>query len=127
MKKATCLGIWMDHAKANLMEITDTVETKIVESLSADKAAQGDSQEKGDKNTHHKEQQLLSAYYKKLGEVILNYDEVILFGPTDAKTELYNTLQSNYRFQKIKIDVKEADKMTENQQHAFVRDYFSKS
>ncbi len=30
-------------------------------------------------------------------------------------------------FDKIKIETMQADKMTENQEHAFVRDYFSKS
>ena len=32
--------------------------------------------------------------------------------------------KDNHHFDKIKIGVKPADKMTENQQHAFVREYF---
>ena len=57
---------------------------------------------------------------------VKNYDEVILFGPTDAKVELFNILKADQHFDKIKIDIKQADKMTENQQHAFVKDHFSK-
>ena len=75
---------------------------------------------------HQKEQYRLSAYYKKLGETIRNYESVILFGPTDAKVELFNVLRADHRFAKIKIEIKQADKMTENQQHAFVREHFSK-
>jgi hypothetical protein len=74
---------------------------------------------------HNKEQQQQSEYYKKLGSVILNYNEVLLFGPTDAKVELYNILKADQHFEKIKIETKQADKMTENQQHAFVREYYT--
>ena len=50
----------------------------------------------------------------------------MLFGPTDAKTELFNLLKADHHFDKINIETKHADKMTENQQHAFVREYFFK-
>jgi hypothetical protein len=75
---------------------------------------------------HNKEQHQQSEYYKKLGEAIKNYENVILFGPTNAKTELFNVLRADHRFEKIKIEVKQADKMTENQEHAFVREHFSR-
>ena len=75
---------------------------------------------------HNKEQHQQSDYYKQLGEIIKNYTEVILFGPTDAKVELFNILKADHHFAKIKIEFQQADKMTENQQHAFVKEYFSK-
>ena len=74
---------------------------------------------------HNKEQHEQADYYKKLSEVIKNYDDVILFGPTEAKTELYNVLRADHLFEKIKIKTQQTDKLTENQQHAFVRNYFS--
>ena len=83
--------------------------------------------QKGESMMHNKEQQQESAYYKTLGESIKNYDEVVLFGPTNAKVELLNILKADNHFSKIKIETMQADKMTENQAHAFVRDYFSKS
>ena len=49
---------------------------------------------------------------------------MLLFGPTEAKEELFNLLSEDHRFVNIKIEVKEADKMTENQQEAFVSNYF---
>ncbi len=75
---------------------------------------------------HNKEQQQESEYYKVLGESIKNYDEVLFFGPTNAKIELSNILEDDLNFSKIKIETKSTHKMTENQEHAFVRDYFSK-
>jgi len=56
--------------------------------------------------------------------VIKEFDDVLLFGPTSAKNELLNLLRQNHLFEKIKIELKPADKMTENQQQAFVREYF---
>ena len=75
---------------------------------------------------HNKEQHKQSEYYKQLGEAIKNYEEVILFGPTEAKVELYNVLRADHQFAKIRIEVEQTDKMTENQEHAFVKAYFSK-
>lgn len=118
------LGIWMDHANAHLMEFTTgTVETNAIGSKFTDEAHPDES--KGDVLLHNKEQHQESAYYKELGKEIANYDEVLLFGPTDAKAELFNMLKADSHFEKIKIEVKQADKMTDNQQHAFVKDHFS--
>ena len=81
---------------------------------------------KGESLMHNKEQHQQSEYYKKLGEEIRKFDEVIIFGPTDAKAELFNILKADHRFENINIEVKQADKMTENQKHAFVIEHFSK-
>ncbi len=119
------LGIWMDHSNAHLMEFTsDPIESKTIES----EFTHQDKEQtlvKSEKGMHNKEQHKQSEYYKKLGEVIRNYDEVVLFGPTEAKQQLYNLIKDDHLFEKVKIEVKQSDKMTENQQHAFVKKYFS--
>jgi nitrogenase subunit NifH len=126
MTATKSLGIWMDHASAHLMEFTiDPIETKIIKSAFTHEE-KSDSLDNSEQVMHNKEQQQQSAYYKRLGESIIDYDEVLLFGPTDAKVELLNVLKADHHFDKIKIEVKQADKMTENQQHAFVREHFSK-
>ena len=119
------LGIWMDHANAHLMEYNHAMVTNFVHSGSTHEEKEKTLQ-KGESMMHNKEQQQDSAYYKTLGESIKNYDEVLLFGPTNAKLELHNILKSDMHFDKIKIETRQADKMTENQEHAFVKDYFSK-
>ncbi len=84
------------------------------------------SLEKSEHLIHNKEQHRQHEYYKQLAQVIRNYSEVILFGPTDAKVELFNILKADHYFNKIKIEVRQADKMTEPQQQAFVRNHFYK-
>lgn len=115
----------MDHSNAQLTECsTDPLATKTVEFNLAHQTTSHDAGN-GEHQAHNKENQQQSGYYKKLGEVIKGYDAVLLFGPTNAKAELHNLLKADHLFSKIKIDVKQADKMSENQQHAFVKEHFA--
>lgn len=116
----------MDHSKARIIEFSDEVkETKIIESdfTYHDKV---ETLKRSESEMNNKEQQKLSSYYKNIAEIIENFNEVLLFGPTDAKVELYNFLKNHHKYDKIKIEVKNTDKMREDEQHHFVRDYYKK-
>ena len=116
----------MDHSNAHLMEFENAASgSKTIAPAFTQLLKESGSNDSGEHIMHNKEQQQQSAFFKELGEVIKKYEEVILFGPTDAKTELLNMLKKDHHFDKIKIDIRQADKMSENQQHAFVREYFS--
>ncbi|MBA3828590.1 MAG: hypothetical protein H0X33_06610 [Taibaiella sp.] len=119
------LGIWMDHASAHIMEFTtDPIETKTIASaFTHEEKEQSFSKSEG--LMHNKEQHRQAEYYKRLGAIIKTYDKVILFGPTNAKVELFNLLRADPHYAHTKIDVQQTDKMTENQEHAFVREYFT--
>jgi stalled ribosome rescue protein Dom34 len=125
MKTAKYLGIWMDHQDANLIEFTD--EPMVTKTISSD-FTHGEKEQilkRSENLMHRKEQSEQAAYYRTLGDVIINYNQVVLFGPTDAKTELYDSLKENALFSDIKFELIPTDKMTKNQQHAFVREYFT--
>jgi len=125
MTIAKNLGIWMDHSNAHLTVFTtDPMETKNIES-GFTHLSKEQSLEKSEHLMHNKEQQQRAAYYKKLGAIIKEYEAVVLFGPTDAKVELLHILRADHQFEKIRIDIVQADKMTENQEHALVRNHFS--
>ncbi len=114
----------MDHSSAHVMELSSSpVETKIIESKFT-RESKEDSLGKSENLMHNKEQRHNSEYYKKLGAVIRNYTEVVLFGPTTAKNELANLLKADHHFDKTKVVVKDAGKMTGNQIQAFIGDYF---
>ena len=126
MEKIKCLGIWMDHSKANLMECNDNdVNTQTIESEFTHQNKM-EALSHSESGMQHKENQLHEQFYKKIGEEILKYNKVLLFGPTDAKLELHNFLKNNQHFNNINIEVDSVDKMTDNQQKAFVKDYFRK-
>ncbi len=118
------IGIWMDHSNAHLMEYADLIVTKIITSASTYEEKKFTLQ-KGESFMQRKNQQQEAEYYDSIAASIRDYDEVLLFGPTDAKTELLNILKADLGFSKVKIETKPSDKMTDNQEQAFVRDYFS--
>jgi len=126
MKAKKKLGIWMDHSIAYLMEFTSsafeikTIESKFTEQKKLQTVSKNDSLK------HNKEQQKLSSYYKKISEIIKDYKKVILFGPTDAKVELFDILSEDERFIKIKFEIQNTDKMTKEQKNSFVMDMFFK-
>jgi hypothetical protein len=125
MTNSTQLGIFMDHASAHLMHfldnqmITEKIESKFTHQVKVD------SLSKGENLMHDKEQQQEGQYYKAIAEVIKNYTDVLIFGPTDAKLELANTLKMDHHFDKIKIEVKTTDKLNATEQEAFVKHYYN--
>jgi stalled ribosome rescue protein Dom34 len=127
MKNSKKIGIWMDHTSAHIIEFSEnsfeveTIESKFTHLEKEKSLARGES------HLHNKEKQFLFDYFKKIAKVILNYDKVILFGPTNAKSELFNYLSEDNRFVKIKIYIKETDKMNAFQRQNFINDYFSNS
>ena len=128
MKTKRILGIWMDHSTAQLTELSDgNFMTETIESKPKSLVNEADLYYKDESHELNKEQSHLATYYKKLSDSILNYDEVLLFGPTDAKSELVNTIKDNHLFEKIKIEVKPADKMTEIEQHEFLKEFMNTS
>lgn len=111
----------MDHHQAHLTEFTaETMASTLITSGRPDEKEFS----KGEHHQHNKEQHQQSDYYKKLTDVIQHYSEVILFGPTTAKNELVNKIHNTPQMADIKVTVVNADKMTENQEHAFVRNHF---
>jgi hypothetical protein len=125
MENEKQLGIWMDHSEAFLMELSnDTIVQNIIVSEFTHEDRELSITNRGEKHMHIKEQHLQLNFYNKLSDCIRNYTEVVLFGPTNAKDELFNLMKDDHLFKNIKIEVKHADKMTENQKHTFVREYF---
>ena len=118
------LGVCMDHSSAHFIEYEGGKKTtKTVESKFTHNEKQR-SLSKSENLMHHKEQQQQHEFYKKIGNTIREYTHVLLFGATTAKTELLNVLKADHNFAKIHFTVKEADKMTSDEQQAFVKDFF---
>ena len=128
MKTTKQLGIWMDHSMAHLTEFKKgTMVSTIIEAEPKTQASEPALHYHDESHQLNKEQKKLTAYYKKICETILDYDEVLLFGPTEAKNELLNLLKDDHLFNNIKITAKPTDKMTEYHQHIFIKDFFNPS
>lgn len=127
MKRVKKLGVWMDHSIAYLMEFTNNpFEIKTIESELTESKKELSLSTTTDLPINS-DQHILYAYYNKIGEAIKNYKQIVLFGPTDAKVELFDVLSEDHRFVKIKVEIKETDKMSVNQQHDFINKYFAEN
>ena len=124
MKNQKKIGIWMDHHLAYIMKYKNKrIKSNIIVSLSGGKKQNFG---KDESLTHNTEQNQLSDYFKQLRNLLKGYPEVLLFGPTDAKTELYNVLMKYNHFKNTKIEIVTTDNLTKNQMYAFVKEHFEK-
>lgn len=125
MEAKKLIGIWMDHSDANLIHLdTEASDDSITSNFNS--GLKAEALGRSENLMHNKEQQMHDAFYKTIGTEILKYDHVLLFGPTNAKTELFNHLKKDSHFNDITIDVESSDKMTDNEKHAFVKKHFNK-
>jgi hypothetical protein len=114
----------MDHSVANLIEFSNERMTKKTLKIAPAYLGPLENLRLNESPIINKEQNHLSNFYQEISDVIKDFDEVLLYGPIQAKTELYNLLKKDMHFDKIKIDMHPADKITDNQQETFVRKYF---
>lgn len=116
------LGIWMDHSIANLFDL----KTKKRHSIKSEFTfkTKEDALKRSENLMHNKEQQMHEVFYKNIANEILKYDNILLFGPTNAKVELHNYLDKDLHFKDIKIMVESSDKLTDNEKDAFMKVHF---
>lgn len=118
------IGIWMDHSIAHMIEPQGKeIITRNITSEFTSQVRQH-TLNKNENLMHNKEQDLQSHYYHKIMEALKGHHEILLFGPTTAKNELSNLIKGDHHFEKVKVEVKDAGKMTQNQQYAFVKEHF---
>ncbi len=126
MKTIKQLGIYLDHASANLIDFTDNKTDPQTVVSDFDIQDKHETLQRSEIEMHHKEQDRQRAYLKKIAALASDYNEIILFGPTTAKTELLHFLQKDNSFVKIKIEAENTAKMSLQEQQLFVREHFKK-
>ena len=121
------VGLWIDHRKAVIVLITDEGEEvkKIVSGMEkhvrfAGHAAEGGT---GEDVSDRKFENHLNSYYDEVIAVIRDADSIQIFGPGEAKCELEKRLESEGLKEHV-LSIETADKMTDRQIAAKVREYF---
>lgn len=116
------LGIFINNTIAQLMEFTNNpTEIKTMTSH-----FQNDSNlENSGKTVSAKLKNEVQSYFRKLGDIVQHYDEIVVFGPNKTKMQLYKFLRYDKNFDKIKMDIKESHNLDNEQQQEFVKKYFA--
>ncbi|MCV9927526.1 hypothetical protein OIU83_07680 [Flavobacterium sp. LS1R49] len=126
MKTIKQLGIYLDHAAANLIDLSNIDEESQTVLSDFDIQDKHETLQRSENEMHNKQQDKQREYFKKIAAIANNFNELILFGPTTAKTELLHFLQKDHNFDNVKIEVKNTDKLAGNQQLLFVQEYIKK-
>jgi hypothetical protein len=132
---ATQAGLWIDHRKAVIVMVTDAgEETKLVESnverhvrysggaqtATAHESKPGTGEDTRDR--HFAGQ--LDKYYDEVIAFVRDAEEILIFGPGEAKGELKARLERGGLGARI-VGVHTVDKMTDRQIAARVREYMA--
>ena len=128
------IAVWLDYRTATLVTFengvasTRSVESGIenqvrIEGEGSNSSRFGESEfsnnENKENNRHANE---VNSYFKNLSQLLKEYNEIHLLGPTNAKNQLRNVLKSDKSFENTKIEIKSADKLTPNQLIAFAKE-----
>jgi len=129
------IGLWIDHKQAYLIRY----ERKKVETIPSNVEPRthfsggiriGGTYNQGldselRYNDRYKTQ--LNKYFSRVATILQEADSIFIMGPGEAKLELKKTLEKNKSLYKKLRKIEPADKMTENQMIAYVREFFSKN
>lgn len=134
------IGIWMDQSHALFLAYADEagvfledipsgiVSRSRIDGEGSDTTRLGPSpgpasnHEKKKNNIHSNQ---LNAYFHQLENKLIDKEELFLMGPGVTKTHFFHHLRENKHFSKLKIEVIDADKMSEKQLLAKVKQQFS--
>ena len=128
------VGLWVDHRKAVIVILADTgEETKlIISKVEKQLRRSGDSpihrpyeaqQVPADDNQEARLRGALNIYYDAVIACIRDANSILIFGPGEAKGELKKQIEKSNLSGRV-VGVETADKMTDPQIAAKVRQYF---
>ncbi|MFT6167721.1 MAG: hypothetical protein ACJASF_002421 [Vicingaceae bacterium] len=118
-------GIWVDFEKAFIIEANNEQEsiTKIesnIEHFNAHGGPQDNVSETRllERNLHQQKE-----FFSNVINKVKPNNEIVIFGPAEAKINLKKEFQNHNSFKGQTIPVETSDNMTENQMIAWVKEY----
>ena len=130
-------GVWLDHAEAKIIAYYPGAceifyvrspysrrvripgqksDTSVYEHLFASN---------NESRKHNRKMHELGIYYNILADKLTLFEDILLFGPTEAKDELHNILKKDKRFLHKTIQVKSAPQMTEAEMISYTKKFFT--
>ena len=128
-------GIWIDREKAFVVSIAQNKDTIIriesnveghVRLAGGSRASTPYGPQEGTSEGRREERrrQKLRQYYKKIIRTISDAQKIFIFGPGEAKIELEKEIGESGQLASRVVGVLRADKMTERQIAARIREFF---
>ncbi len=131
------IGLWIDRRKTVMVVVNGKEhEIKVLKSglegrvryhgASGARSYYGPQYGQGDDQIDKKFNKEANEYYDEVIAELRNADQVLIFGPGEAKDELQNRIEQE-KAQVPVVAVEPADKMTDRQIAAKVRKFFEKA
>jgi hypothetical protein len=131
------IGLWIDHRKAIVVTIKNDKEfIRVIESNverrvrlaggSRTATPYGPQEVASESKRDERYRHHLDVYYSEVIQAIRDADSILIFGPGEAKGELKKAIEESKDMGRHIVGVESADKMTQRQIAAKVRDYFVK-
>lgn len=119
-------GVWIDHKKAVIVSSSEGhVTTQTVESdVAAHPHYAGQQDGGGEKKYEERHSQRLEQYYDEVIRQLGQPEALLIFGPGEAKLELKERLSRSKTFSESTVDIETADKLTDPQIVARVKEHF---
>jgi hypothetical protein len=126
------VGLWIDHRRAVIVTLDGKDDKGVVEEIVSGMekhvrySGGGDAQDGvADNQVDRRFDGHLDKYYDRVVEHLKDADAILLFGPGEAKGELRKLLVHLGK-EDLVAGVEAADKLTDNQIAALVREHFHK-
>lgn len=128
-------GIWIDSKnayivslsgnEANLSIVSSGIEGVIrIEGEGKEYGRFGDQYTTLENKQENRKMHEIADYLSEVIEKVKSADEIVVFGPAQMKIELEKQIKENQPLAKKLLEVVSADRMTENQIIAWVKDYY---
>ena len=119
-------GIWIDHEKAVVVTISgeDVSLKTLVSDVGPHTHYAGSQEGGGEKKYEERHSQSLDRYYDDVISRLGEPEAVLLFGPGEAKMQLKHRLGRSHVLSKSIVTVEGADKLTDPQIIAKVKEHF---
>ena len=121
------IGLWIDHTSAVMVSVSGSqATTKTLESgVDAHPHYSGGRGPGGEKKYEQRHEEQLDRYYDRVIGEIGRPEALLIFGPGEAKLELKERLGRSKQFSDCIVDIDTADKLTEPQVVAKVKQHFT--
>lgn len=142
METVTHMAVFLDYAKARFIHfdkgearftdvvISDLHKRERIEGEGSDNTRFSANPCQGSNNEFNKNRDAENrqrAYLNKVLGALQAYQHILLFGPGQAKAQIYKLIQSNKHFDTKTVRVEPCDYKTDNQLLEFVRKHFTEN
>jgi hypothetical protein len=120
------VGIWIDHKRAIVVSVlAGRVTTKTLESeVGAHPRYSRQQDDGGERQYEERHNQHLEQYYDDVISQLGQPEAILIFGPGEAKLELRARLSRSKTLSDRPVDIETADKLTDPQIVARVKEHF---